>query len=455
MKENKWTKNLFSKLLILIMIIIAIFAYKKYDYNFYSKGIAETGKTSFSRDSKNTVNKDSSYKIENKDYNDAMFYREIEVKQVTPYKVTCMVKTENVEQFENEQLAGAQIVLKNTEEHSKVLSGTNDWTKLEFYFNSKNNSKVEIGFRLGGNGQKAKGTAWISDITLEEGFQEKADITTWNFACFVFDNVDVTLDNGYNVKESLNLLDVYNITDTMQRFKETCDALSKNRMNVEFDVIEIKEPITTLTYDEANGYYIGEGDVYNLIQNYVEQKEYDHIFVCAKLPSEEIMADANKTNWIGLGNMQYCGKGYSNIRITEEDTGIYQFSNKNTFPEEVFLHEFLHTLERNSAEYGYEVPALHDYANYGYSESRTDGLRAWYKDYMNKEIKYNGKYIGLPEEIYAYSTIQPSNFVYSNKLNYLDAPHNLIEIVQSLGARIKLLFNKNNDETIKVQIISQ
>jgi len=454
MKENKWTKNLFSKILILIMIIIAIFAYKKYDYNFYSKGISETGKTSFSRDSKNTVNKQSSYKIENKDYNDAMFYRDIDVKQFTPYKVTCMVKTENVEQFENEQLAGVQIVLKNTEEHSKVISGTNDWTKLEFYFNSKNNSKVEIGFRLGGNGQKAKGTAWISDITLEEGFQEKNATTTWNFACFVFDSVDVKLDNNNIVQENLSTLDIYNIKNTMSRFKETCNTLSKNKINVEFNIIEIPDPITTLTYDETNGYYIGEKDVYNLIQNYVEEKEYDHIFLCAKLPSEAVMADENKINWIGLGNMQYCGKGLSDIRILEEDMGIYKFSNINTFPEEVFLHEFLHTLERNSAEYGYEVPALHDYESYGYSESRTDGLRVWYKDYMNKEISYNGQYIGIPEEIFAYKPIQPSNFIYSNKLDYLDEPQNLIEIIQSLVSRIKLLFNKTDNERT-IQIISQ
>ena len=59
------------------MLIIVVIVYKKYDYNYYSKGIAEAGKTSFLRDSSNKYNDKKSYKIENKDFNDAMFYREI------------------------------------------------------------------------------------------------------------------------------------------------------------------------------------------------------------------------------------------------------------------------------------------------------------------------------------------------------------------------------------------
>lgn len=431
--KNKWTKNLFSNILIIVMLIIVVIIYQKYDYNFYSKGISETGKTSFSRDAKNMYNKKKSYKIENKDYNDAMFYREIAVKQFTPYKVTCMVKTENVEQFENKQLAGVQIILKNTEEHSKVISGSNDWEKLEFYFNSKNNSKVEIGFRLGGNGLKAKGTAWISDISIEEGFQEKNIPTTWNFACFVFDRVNAQLETGYKLDEAISSSDLYNITNTMKSFKQTINALSENKINVEYDIIEIDQPITTMSFDEDNGYYIGEDDVYNLIQNYVEQKEYDHIYICTKLPSEKEMNKKEKADWVGLGNMQYCGKGFSDIRIVEDNSDLYRFSNKNTFPEEVFIHEFLHTLERNAGEYGTKVPALHDNEKYGYVESKTDGLRKWYKDYMNKEISYNNEYIGLPEEIFIYKPVQASNFLYSNKLNYLDEPHRHIRNIKKLN----------------------
>ena len=66
--------------------------------------------------------------------------------------------------------------------------------------------------------------------------------------------------------------------------------------------------------------------------------------------------------------MDYYGIGYSNIRLPNSSKNyIYRYNTRiNTFPEEVFIHEFLHSLERTSKEYGYQIPALHDYAKYGY-----------------------------------------------------------------------------------------
>ena len=66
--------------------------------------------------------------------------------------------------------------------------------------------------------------------------------------------------------------------------------------------------------------------------------------------------------------MDYYGIGYSNIRLPNSSKSyIYKYNTRiNTFPEEVFLHEFLHSLERTAEEYDYKIPALHDYEKYGY-----------------------------------------------------------------------------------------
>ena len=342
-----YKKNLGYKIFLVILIIITIILYRKLDFNFYSKGISQTGKTTFSRDKKETTDKKRSYKIENKDFNDAMFYKKINVKQYTPYKVSCMVKTKNVEQYENVATAGVQITLKGTEEHSKILSGTNDWTLLEFCFNSKNNSSVEIGFRMGGNMEKAKGTAWFSNLQIEEGALDTDN--TWKFACYIFENTDITLENGQEIKESMLQSEESNIEDLMKRFKNTCANLCENKMTVEYEIIHITDPITTVTNDETNGYYISEKDIYNLIEKQTDNKEFDHIFACIKLPDEKEMINNQIVEWVGLGNMEYCGKGLSNIKINDERQ--YSYSTTNTFPEEVFIHEFLHTLERNAEEY--------------------------------------------------------------------------------------------------------
>ena len=91
-----------------------------------------------------------SYKVENKEYNDAMFFKTIEVKPNTPYKVKCMVKTENVLNKEDKYIGGAQIAIRDSVECSESVTGTNDWTELTFIFNSKNRTTVDVGFRLGG-----------------------------------------------------------------------------------------------------------------------------------------------------------------------------------------------------------------------------------------------------------------------------------------------------------------
>ena len=76
--------------------------------------------------------------------------------------------------------------------------------------------------------------------------------------------------------------------------------------------------------------------------------------------------------------MDYYGIGFSNIRLPNDSKNyIYKYNTLvNTFPEEVFLHEFLHSLERTATEYGYEIPELHDY------------LQGWLFQRIIKDKKY-------------------------------------------------------------------
>lgn len=448
MSKVKKISNILSNVLTIIIIIVGIFIYRKYDYNFFVKGVEQQGKTIFSRDSEEKYSTTRSYKIENKQENDAMFYKEVNVEKNTPYKVSCMVKTKDVVNSENNIMGGAQICLNGTEEHSEVLYGNNDWTKLEFYFNSKNNNKVEIGFRLGGNLLEASGIAWFSDLQLEKGISTEE--STWNFGCFILNNMDVKLENE-EIKTSFTDKEKMLVTSNMARFQTTIEEMSKGKIKIKYNIIEIQEPVTSISYDFENGYYIGEKDVYSLINSYVEQNEYDHIFVCTNMPLEKELLNESVHEWVGLGNMMYCGKGYSNIKIIDSQL---EYSSKNTFPEEVFLHEFLHTLERNAQEYGYQVPKLHDYEIYGYKNDAIDGLRDWYNDYMNSNILSEGKYIGLPEEIYQLKPINSSYFKYAYKTDDLEEPKNVSEVFRSIFTKIENVF-KNRNTSYEAEGVSE
>jgi len=138
--------------------------------------------------------------------------------------------------------------------------------------------------------------------------------------------------------------------------------------------------------------------------------------------------------------MDYYGVGFSNIRLpNEQNSYIYKYDRRvNIFPEEVLLHEFLHSLERTLIEYNYEIPALHDYSKYGYETQRLVGLKDWYADYMTCNIKSENGLIGLDKIVYTLKPAKMSNFTYSNKLNNpFNEPQNIIEELQLIIKKVK------------------
>ena len=297
-------RNIGSKIVNIIFIIIAIVIlsklygiYKIYNYNGFTKAEYSLGKTKFTRDNETTYSYEYSYKIESTDFNDAMFYKKIKVKPNTPYKLTCMVKTENIENENGKSGSGAQISILDTTECSKSITGTNDWQKLEFIFDSKNRKELEIGFRLGGNNSNSKGKAWFSDFKLEEGVKDNS--SNWNVACFIIKNLDINLNNQ-NLELTMNSSDISTIKSNMERFKNAANELSGDRMTVEYDIYEIDTPVNSITYTEEFGYYLDPSDVENILYGYLENEEYDYIFVAVKLGDISQNIEIPVYDWIGL-----------------------------------------------------------------------------------------------------------------------------------------------------------
>lgn len=298
-------KSVGSKISNIIFTIIVIFViykllglYKVYYFNDFTKAEQTLGITKFTRDNKIKYSDNYSYKIESDQFNDAIFYKTINVKKNTPYKLTCMVKTKDVENVSKKNNGGAHISIVNSVEASKYISGTEDWQKLEFVFDSKNRDTIEIGFRLGGNETNSKGTAWFSDFKLEEGI--KTNSNNWNVACFIMKNIDTQLSDGQKLKLSMELKDVESVKSNMQRFAVACKDLSEGQMTAQYDVYEIEEPIKTITYSEEYGYYVDSADVEDIITPYLNKKEYDYIFVAVKLGDLDKNIEIPIYDWIGL-----------------------------------------------------------------------------------------------------------------------------------------------------------
>ena len=451
MKAKK-IRTVIGNIIVFVILIIALYlAYQFYqsnNFNGFVRSEANLNTSEFKRDKEIKYSDNNSYKIISNEFNDAMFSKEVQVQKNTPYKVTCMVKTKGVEAEKNESSIGAQISISDTVERSVAISGDTDWQELEFVFNSKNRDTVDIAFRLGGTAGNAKGEVWFSDFKIEEGKSDEN--SDWKFACFIFDNTNVNIDNKQiNIQVTSN--DITDIKNTITRFERSCNQLSQGRMTADCDIYEVQEPITSLSYDDEFGYYVAPEDIENQIKDVINQNSYDHIFVVVRLGNEEYEDDIEIKDWIGLGSMDYYGIGFSNIRLPNSSKSyIYKYDSRiNQFPEEVFLHEFLHSLERTAKEYGYERPELHAYKDYGYENEYLTGQREWYRDYMNKEIATSNGNVGLPNEIYTLKPAKKSNFEYSYELeDVYSEPENIIEeirgIFDNLFRNLSIIIGKAN-----------
>ena len=445
-KETRKKSKIANAIILIILLIGVYYAYKFYqknNFNDFVKSELNLYTSEFTRDEDEKYSDKRSYKITSEEFNDAMFYKTIKVTPNTPYKVTCMVKTKNVKSENNKKGAGAQISIEGTTERSIAVEGTTDWKQIDFIFNSKNREEVNLGFRLGGYVDNCKGEAWFSDFKLEEGIQDNS--SEWKFACLIFENTDVIVD-GEEVKLNMTTTDITDISRTIDRFEDSCYDLSQGKMSANCDIYRIQEPINQLSYDEEFGYYVAPENVEKQISKIINsENDYDHIFVIIRLGNDQYQDEIQIKDWIGLGAMDYYGIGFSNIRLPNNSNSyIYKYNTRiNTFPEEVFLHEFLHSLERTAQEYGYKIPELHDYEKYGYENEPLEGQKKWYTDYMNKNIKAITGNIGLPNEIYTLKPAKSSNFEYSYEIEEFTEPENIIEVIReiclNIGGKINTL----------------
>ena len=94
------TKIISYTITLICLILATLFVYRAYrinNFNDFQRSEGNIGISKFRRDNKVKCSDKDSYQIISDQFNDAMFYKTISVKQNTPYKVKCKVKTEGIE----------------------------------------------------------------------------------------------------------------------------------------------------------------------------------------------------------------------------------------------------------------------------------------------------------------------------------------------------------------------
>lgn len=293
-RKSGVVSNIIFFIIIFTIIGITCKIFRENNFNEYTKSEYISKSSQFTRDKDEKVNKYDSYKITSEDFNDAMFYKTISVEENTPYKVICKIKTKNVENKEEKSNGGANICIADTTEKSESIIGTNDWTEIEFLFNSKNRKEVDLGFRLGSYDDNTKGEAWFSDFEIIKGI-ETSD-TNWKMGLFIFENMKI---DSKGIDNQMSQNEINTLVSNMGRYEKSIKEISNNQISITPVIYKITQPITSISYDEENGYYVDPLDVSEQIKEIVEKEKFDHIYVAMKLGNIQ-KENSNTIDWIGL-----------------------------------------------------------------------------------------------------------------------------------------------------------
>ena len=120
-------------------------------------------------------------------------------------------------------------------------------------------------------------------------------------------------------------------------------------------------------------------------------------------------------------------------------------SQTNRFPDEVFVHEFLHYIERVSNELNRPIPVLHNYRDYNYRKVGGLGLKTWYGDYMSHNVEdiLHGTKVGVDKTVYHDAKLSKREYFENPKEIELDGePHSIAEFIDLISRVAKDNYSK-------------
>lgn len=344
--------------------------------------------TVFSTDTKTVYgNSPYSIKIENKDYSSSILKRTVSVKPDTTYILSAYVKYSgyNLEpgsKFES----GAKIRISGSNVLGSSYSHSEGWEKLSIIYQTKENETSFVLKLINGmyGGGHCKGTAWFSDIRLEEVTETT---NQWNVLVLIVKHIkaDAVVD-GKTVKINNTLTndDIKYLKEALPPLKKNMSELSNGLVGIkDIDIYTIEETVTKLETWDKNKVSSNNPIVSKAIDKYSATKSYQAIIKIVPL------AGANK-QWVGKGGEKYNGINTCQF-VYESGTRIFSADGVpkgyEKFPLSGIVHEMLHGVEKDSkAIDGDKTPGLHDLEkDYGYTD-KEDGWFKCYSDYMTRNL---------------------------------------------------------------------
>jgi len=235
--------------------------------------------------------------------------------------------------------------------------------------------------------------------------QAAAATTTWKTLVLVYRSTDVTYVEGgvtQRLRTSMTSADVNAAVSAVKRTPGTVYDWSANQATMRMKVVYPDHPVrrVSLHANRDYGYWLSPADMAADLDRYAPAGTYDSVIVIWRKDTDAgQVVPGTGWGWTTADRTHTNGAFYTSVTQLPNHRGW-----PGAYPEEVFVHEWLHQVEGFYGwNKGFPLPGLHDTDRYGYTA--VDGSwNKWYRDYMRGKVWDGSRYLGMTSTAWASST---------------------------------------------------
>jgi hypothetical protein len=243
---------------------------------------------------------------------------------------------------------------------------------------------------------------------------------TWRALLLIFHHIDVQYIDAFGTSQhlttSLSDHEIEQATMAFRQFPSLAYQYSEGQAVIEYDIVHIQEPITSITSLGEAGYWVSPNDINHIIDQYAPTGEYDSILVHWAQCNPDFSQCIPSFGW-GWASM---ARDMTYATVANAEDWLWQ---RPTIGEP-WLHEWLHAVCWFYQDRGYPMPEndADGASGHGYTWSPTSGWMDYYQDLMTGNVIEEGAHTGITTQAWQSGSIFNhhgnilADYFYSNTL---------------------------------------
>jgi hypothetical protein len=226
---------------------------------------------------------------------------------------------------------------------------------------------------------------------------------TWKGILLIYRDTDVTFTrsdgNSYRLRTRMSDSMYKMSRDVVNKFVNSARNWSDSYASMDLKIVDVPRAITSLDALGNGTYWVGPRTVREDMNKYAPSGTYDSIFVLWQANDDKVRIPLGGWGLTVPPGPWANGAGYSSITTP----GQNWWWTDAKYPQEVFVHEWMHQVLFLHENAGRLKLDLHADAQYGYKPI-SGSYKHWLADVMRGLVKDGSKYRGVTYEIWRSET---------------------------------------------------